>query len=74
MTSLTKNPQAPKQKYFFRVQTRRLAASLDASTSFRRFSCNPNRSRDIPVQSQVRLGVFLYPRKQLDAKELRKIA
>jgi len=36
------------------VQTRRLAASFDASTQVR----NPYRSGDIPVQSHVRLGVF----------------
>ena len=31
MTSLTKNPH-PKQKFFFRVQTRRLAASFETFT------------------------------------------
>jgi len=32
MASLTKNSQPPKQKIFFRVQTRRLAASLETFT------------------------------------------
>jgi len=32
MTSLTKNPQPPNQKNFFRVPTTRLAASFDTST------------------------------------------
>ena len=45
--SLTKNPH-PQVKKFFRVQTKKLAASFDAST----------RSGDIPAQSHVRFGVF----------------
>jgi len=32
MTSLTKNPQPPSKKFFFRVQTRRLAASFGTFT------------------------------------------
>jgi len=50
------------------VQTRRLAASFDASTR----SITRTGAEDIPVQSHVHLGVFFpeYPRKQPDAKEL----
>jgi len=50
MTSLTTNPH-PQQKYFFRVQTRRLATSFDTSTRYltctgaeiflRKATCNP---------------------------------
>jgi len=54
MTSLTKKPATPNQKKFFRVQTRRLAASFDAST--RSITCTG--ARDIPAQSHVRLDVF----------------
>jgi len=53
MTSLTKKPHSPSEKDFFRVQTRRLAASWD----FYRV-CRAYWAREIPVQSHVRLVVF----------------
>jgi len=67
MTSLTKKPHPPIKKFF---------SSADKKTC-RVFWCfdqvrTPYRSRDIPTQSHLRLGVFFSenPRKQPDAKVL----
>jgi len=42
------------QKIFFRVQTRRLAASFETFTK----ACRANRTGEISAQSHVRLGSF----------------
>jgi len=53
MMSLTKNPNPPGKKIFFRVQTRRLAASFDASTRSVTWT-----GAEILVQSHKHLGVI----------------
>ena len=65
--SLTKTAPS-KQKFFFRVQTRRLAASFETFTR----SVRAYQTREISTQYHVRLGVFFSenPRNQPDAKEL----
>jgi len=52
MMSLTKNPH-PQTKNFFRVKTRRLAASFETYQV-----CRAYRTGEIPAQSHVRLCIF----------------
>jgi len=67
MTSLTKNPHLPTNKFFLGVQTKRLAASFDALTRSVALA-----SGEIAAKSHVRFGVFFENiLKQSNAKVLR---
>jgi len=54
MMSLRKNPQPPTKKFFFQVQTTRLAEFFLAFDSV----CSAYRTREIPTQSHVQSGCF----------------